>query len=184
MILSGKEIKKRIYKGDIVIDPFEEFQLNPNSYDLTLANELLVYSSNKEYLDMADVNPYKILEIPESGLVLKPGTLYLGKTKEWTETKNLVPMLEGRSSVGRLGISIHATAGFGDVGYRGCWTLEISCVEPVKIYPNVPICQIFYHTIEGEIETTYNGKYQNSSDMSPSKMFMDFCCCREKTYIL
>ncbi len=61
-------------------------------------------------------------------------------------------MLEGRSSVGRLGLFIHVTAGFGDVGFAGYWTLEIFCVQPIRIYPNVEICQIYYHDIHGDYD--------------------------------
>ena len=149
MILSGKEIKSRI--GDeIFIDPYDEKRINPNSYNLALHNELLVYKGS--ILDMKRINRVEKIIIPLSGLVLEPNRLYLGRTVEHTETKNLVPMLEGRSSIGRLGLFVHVTAGFGDVGFRGFWTLEIFCVQPIKIYPNVEICQVYYHTIEGEHE--------------------------------
>ena len=161
MILSGKEIKSRI--GDeIFIDPYDEKRINPNSYNLALHNELLVYKDS--ILDMKRINRVEKIIIPLSGLVLEPNRLYLGRTVEHTETKNLVPMLEGRSSIGRLGLFVHVTAGFGDVGFRGFWTLEIFCVQPIKIYPNVEICQVYYHTIEGEHENYSSGKYQNNKD--------------------
>ncbi len=98
----------------------------------------------------------------------------LGRTVEYTKTKNLVPMLEGRSSVGRLGMFVHVTAGFGDVGFEGFWTLEIFCVQPVKIYPNVEICQIYYHNIEGEYEKYISGKYQKNKEIQPSFIYKDF----------
>ncbi|NOQ41136.1 MAG: dCTP deaminase, partial [Desulfuromusa sp.] len=125
MILSGKEIESRIDQ-DIIIDPFDKNRLNPNSYNLSLHDELIVY--NDTLLDMKKDNPYRKITIPEEGLVLESNRLYLGRTVEFTETKELVPMLEGRSSVGRLGLFIHVTAGFGDVGFKGYWTLEIFCV--------------------------------------------------------
>ena len=103
--------------------------------------------------------------IPEEGLTLKTNKLYLGRTVEYTKTRNLVPMLEGRSSIGRLGLFVHVTAGFGDVGFEGYWTLEIFCVQPVKIYPNVEICQIYYHSVEGDHETYTSGKYQKNKEM-------------------
>ena len=145
MILSGKEIKKRIGK-DIIINPFDEKQLNPNSYNLKLYNELVVY--NESVLDMKKNNSLTKIMISEKGLILKPNILYLGRTVEYTKTNNLVPMLEGRSSIGRLGLFIHVTAGFGDVGFSGYWTLEIFCIHPVKIYPFIEVCQIYYHTID------------------------------------
>ncbi|MGB3985696.1 MAG: dCTP deaminase, partial [Limnochordia bacterium] len=149
MILSGKEIHRNLNKK-IFIEPFNIKQLNPNSYNLRLHNELLVYE--EPVLDMKKPNKTRLITIPESGLVLEPGRLYLGRTIEYTRTEGFVPMLEGRSSVGRLGLVIHVTAGFGDVGFAGYWTLEMFCVNPVKIYPGVEICQIYYHTIEGDYE--------------------------------
>lgn len=144
MILSGKEIEKHIGK-EIIIEPFDRSRVNPNSYNLTLHNELLVYENNE--LDMKKLNPTKRITIPEEGLLLEPNRLYLGRTNEFTKTDGFVPMLEGRSSTGRLGLFIHVTAGFGDVGFSGYWTLEIFCIQPIRIYPNAQICQIYYHTI-------------------------------------
>lgn len=171
MILSGLEIKQRL-GSDIVIDPFDDRRLNPNSYNLRLNNELLVYDT--DVLDMKAENPYRRIDIPKEGLVLKPNKLYLGRTMEYTTTTNLVPMLEGRSSIGRLGLYIHVTAGFGDVGFSGYWTLEIHCIEPVRIYPEVEICQIFYHTIQGDYVNYTSGKYQKNRDIQPSMLYKDF----------
>ena len=114
------------------------------------------------------------LEIPEEGLLLETGKLYLGRTVEYTETQGLVPMLEGRSSIGRLGLFVHITAGFGDVGFKGFWTLEMFCVQPIRIYAGVQICQIFYHSIEGSYQTYSSGKYQNNKGVQPSLLFRDF----------
>ena len=171
MILSGLEIQKRL-GTDIRIDPFDPAALNPNSYNLKLHNELLVY--NETLLDMKKPNAAHKITIPEEGLTLEPGTLYLGRTLEYTETDKLVPMLEGRSSIGRLGLYIHVTAGFGDVGFSGYWTLEIHCIQPIIIYPRVEICQIYYHTIEGAYEKYTSGKYQNNRDIQPSLLYKDF----------
>lgn len=171
MILSGAEIKKRL-GTDISISPFNERQLNPNSYNLTLHNELLVYE--EVVLDLKEPNRYRRLEIPDSGLVLSPNQIYLARTIERTETHNLVPMIEGRSSLGRLGLFVHVTAGFGDVGFCGYWTLEMFAVQPLRIYPDIEICQIIYHTIEGEITEYCSGKYQNNSDIQPSLLYREF----------
>jgi dCTP deaminase len=171
MILSGKEIRERLGR-DIFIEPYNDRQLNPNSYNLRLHNELLVYENN--LLDMKKENRAKKLIIPEDGLILEPGILYLGRTVEHTRTESFVPMLEGRSSIGRLGLFIHVTAGFGDVGFSGFWTLEIFCVQPVKVYPNVEICQIYYHTIKDEYDKYVSGKYQNNDGIQPSLLFKDF----------
>ncbi|MGN8913131.1 dCTP deaminase [Anaerofustis butyriciformans] len=171
MILSGKEIEKNIGK-DIIIEPFDKNKLNPNSYNLSLSNELLVYDNY--VLDMKKENKAHKIIIPEDGLILEPNKLYLGRTNEFTKTDRFVPMLEGRSSTGRLGLFIHVTAGFGDVGFSGYWTLEIFCIQPIKIYPNVEICQIYYHDIKGDYELYKSGKYQNNTGIQPSLMFKDF----------
>jgi len=171
MILSGQEIKKHMGK-EIIIEPFDEKRINPNSYNLSLAGELLVYDNH--VLDMKEPNPVSRIIIPEDGLLLEPNRLYLGRTNEYTSTSRYVPMLEGRSSTGRLGLFIHVTAGFGDIGFSGYWTLEIFCVQPVRIYPNVEICQIYYHDIDGEYELYKSGKYQNNAGIQPSLMYKDF----------
>ena len=171
MILSGLEIKNRIGK-DIEINPYNKNQINPNSYNLKLHNELLVYK--EKIFDMKKPLHTEKIIIPKKGFILEPNKLYLGRTVEYTKTKNLVPMLEGRSSVGRLGMFVHVTAGFGDAGFEGFWTLEIFCVQPVKIYPNVEICQIYYHNIEGEYEKYISEKYQKNKEIQPSCIYKDF----------
>lgn len=170
MILSGNEIRARL-GGDVIIDPFDERQLNPNSYNLRLHDELLAYE--EIVLDMRRPNRFRRHTIPPEGLVLDPNRLYLGRTVERTETQNLVPMLEGRSSIGRLGLFVHVTAGFGDAGFCGYWTLEMFAVQPVRIYPGVQICQIFYHTIEGQVTRYHSDKYQNNHDIQPSLLFKE-----------
>ncbi len=170
MILSGNEIQTRLGK-DIVIDPFDPAQVNPNSYNLSLHKELMVYE--EVVLDMRKANRVRRLEIPPEGIVLSPNQLYLGRTAERTETHNLVPMIEGRSSVGRLGLFVHVTAGFGDVGFCGYWTLEMFAVQPVRIYAGVPICQIFYHQITGKVTEYASNKYQHNSDIQPSLLFKE-----------
>ncbi len=170
MILSGDEIASRL-GGDILLDPFDPANLNPNSYNLTLHDELLTYE--EVVLDMRQANRVRRTTIPPEGLVLQPQQLYLGRTRERTETHNLVPMIEGRSSVGRLGLFVHVTAGFGDVGFCGYWTLEMFAVQPVRVYAGVPICQIFYHQLLGEIREYSSEKYQNNWDIQPSLLFKE-----------
>ncbi|MBN1910357.1 MAG: dCTP deaminase [Pirellulales bacterium] len=170
MILSGHEIEAQLGQN-IVIEPFDPARLNPNSYNLALHDELIIYE--EVVLDMRRSNRVRRMTIPEEGLVLQPGQLYLGRTAERTETHNLVPMIEGRSSVGRLGLFVHVTAGFGDVGFCGYWTLEMFAVQPVRIYAGVPICQIFYHDIRGQISEYSSSKYQNNQDIQPSLLFTE-----------
>ncbi len=171
MILSGREILRHIGR-EIVIEPFDKSRLNPNSYNLSLAGELLVYEAG--ILDMKKDNPTRNISIPEDGLLLEPNKLYLGRTVEYTKTDKFVPMLEGRSSTGRLGLFIHVTAGFGDVGFAGYWTLEMFCIQPVRIYPNAEVCQIYYHDIRGDYDPYDSGKYQNNTGIQPSLMYRDF----------
>jgi dCTP deaminase len=179
MILTGPAIRQRMDAGDIVIDPFDEKQLNPNSYNLRLHNELLIYRKGigagvLETLDMRANNPTTRAKIPLDGFRLIPGILYLGRTVERTETRNLIPQLQGRSSTGRLGLSVHVTAGLGDIGFRGFWTLELTVTHPLKIYPGVEVCQIIYHVPEtgGLPMPEYAGRYQDAKDVEPSKMHL------------
>ena len=171
MILSGKEIVRQLNKN-ITIEPFNVAQVGPNSYNLRLHNELLMYDEVE--LDMKKEHKIAKITIPENGYVIEPGRLYLGRTLEYTATSNYVPMLEGRSSIGRLGMFIHITAGFGDVGFKGFWTLEIMCAHPIRIYAGVEICQIFYHTIQGDFDAYRSNKYQNNEGIQPSMLYKDF----------
>lgn len=172
MILSGRKIAEAVKSGDIQISPFDKKQINPNSYNLRLHNELLTYRNTP--LDAAKENSTEKLTIPESGIVLLPNRLYLARTVEYTKTNKYVPMLEGRSSVGRLGLFVHVSAGFGDIGFSGYWTLEIVPTLPVKIYPGMQICQIYFHTICGEADLYTGGKYQNNTGIQPSLMYEEF----------
>ena len=156
MILTDKQILIAIEKKEIVIDPYDRSNLGTNSYDVHLGKFLSIYDD--KILDARKHNKINTFEIPEEGIVLQPGTLYLGVTDEYTETHATVPFLEGKSSVGRLGIDIHATAGKGDVGFCNNWTLEISCVHPVRVYAGMPIGQLIYFQVNGEIENYYNKK--------------------------
>ena len=156
MILSDNIILEEIDKGTIVIEPFDRKYLGTNSYDVHLGKHLAIYKDS--VLDAKKHNQVEHFEIPEEGYVLQPNILYLGVTQEYTESHSHVPFLEGKSSTGRLGIDIHATAGKGDVGFCNTWTLEISCVHPVRIYAGMPIGQLIYFPVDGEILTKYNDK--------------------------
>ncbi len=171
MILSGNEIRRQL-GTNIKIEPYDERQLNSNSYNVRLHDELLVYDEVE--LDMRRQPRFSRRKIPSEGLVLTPNRLYLARTVERTETHEYVPMLEGRSSIGRLGLFVHVTAGFGDAGFCGYWTLEMFAVHPIRIYAGVEIAQIFYHTVEGEITEYNSDKYQFNRDIQPSMLFKDF----------
>lgn len=171
MILSGNKIAALQGKG-IDIEPFSPAQVNPNSYNLTLSDELAIYT--EDTLDMKKEPTLEYIKIPKEGYILEPGRLYLGRTQEYTATDKFVPMLEGRSSIGRLGLYIHVTAGFGDVGFHGYWTLEMHCLQPIRIYSGVEICQIYYHTIDGEYDLYHAGKYTNNKGIQGSQLYKDF----------
>ena len=156
MILTDTQILKSIEDGNIVIEPFRPECLGTNSYDVHLGKYLAVYENRA--LDAREHNTIRHFEIGPEGFVIEPGILYLGVTEEYTETHHTVPFLEGKSSIGRLGIDIHATAGKGDVGFCNSWTLEISCVQPVRIYANMPIGQLIYFMVAGDIKNYYNLK--------------------------
>lgn len=172
MILTDKKILEAIERREIVIEPFRRECLGTNSYDVHLGKYLAVYQDR--VLDAKRHNPVTHLEIGDEGFVLQPGTLYLGVTEEYTETHNSVPFLEGKSSVGRLGIDIHATAGKGDVGFSNHWTLEISCAQPVRVYAGMPIGQLIYFLVDGDIENYYhkkqNAKYNQRTDRPVESM--------------
>lgn len=173
MILTGTAIKHAVDIGDIEISPFDESQIGPNSYDLRLGD--LVSEPLTETLDAAERPSFVESKIGKGGILLQPGRLYLMATKEVTHTSRYVPCIEGRSSVGRLGINIHATAGFGDIGFRGTWTLEVSCIVPVRIYANMRICQIYFMEprLFGNGASYYAGKYLGQKEPKISGIYRE-----------
>lgn len=174
-ILTGEQIYEKYNNKELYISDFSRERLNPNSYNLRLSRKLAKYTNN--VLDMKKPNDITYIDIPDEGYLLEPGIVYLGRTLERTRTSTTVPMLEGRSSIGRLGMSIHVTAGFGDIGFDGYWTLEITVVQPLMIYPEVEVCQIYYHTIEeGAKYRPYalDAKYNHNDGIQPSLLYRDF----------
>jgi dCTP deaminase len=177
MILSDAKIREALDDRRIVIRPFRPECLGTNSYDVHLGPYLAVYRSAA--LDAKRDNPVKEFRIPRDGYVLIPGQLYLGVTEEYTETHGYVPFLEGKSSVGRLGIDIHSTAGKGDEGFCNYWTLEMSVKVPVRVYAGMPVGQLIYFEISGRVDRSYSAKksakYRKvSAHPTPSRMFMNF----------
>ncbi|MGI8952315.1 MAG: dCTP deaminase [Chitinophagaceae bacterium] len=167
MILSDKHILEEITKGTIKIEPYRRECLGSNSYDVHLGKWLATYIDAE--LDAKKHNKIEYIEIPQDGFLLQPQVFYLGATEEYTETHAHVPFLEGKSSTGRLGIDIHATAGKGDVGFCGHWTLEISVKKPVRVYKGMPVGQLIYFPVDGEIEIKYNEKKDAKYSGQPSK---------------
>jgi dCTP deaminase len=176
MILTDKTIIDEIALKNIVIEPLIEANIGTNSVDLTLSKTLLMYTDH--VLDVRKKPQTVDIIIPEEGMILQPGILYLASTVEYTETLRHVPIIQGKSSLGRLGLFVHITAGFGDVGFSGHWTLELSCVQPIKIYAGMKIAQICYHDISEMPSIDYaskaDAKYSNQgSNPVPSKNYLN-----------
>lgn len=170
MILTGSEIRRRRDMGDIVIYPWNENQLNPNSYNLRLGNRFLIYKVDRVQSIYDNPTPDAEFNIPmDQKFQIYPGDLVLAETLEHTETHGLVPMIESRSSMARQFCPVHS-AGFGDIGFTGKWTLELSPRVITTLWPGMEICQIYYHTIEGSADMVYQGRYNNNSGVETVKM--------------
>ena len=169
MVLTGKEIIENIKLNKIEVDPFSPQHVGPNSIDLHLADELLVYTNT--ILDSRTENQTEVYQKDsiKGGWFLEPNRLYLGSTVEKVGSKTHLPLYEGRSSYGRLGIQVHSTAGVGNLGFFGTITLEITVAQPIWIYPNDRLCQVLFLSTVGEV-TEYKGKYQNQSKTTSSRV--------------
>lgn len=169
-MLTGHEIMKQIKKGNIGIEPFNLEQLNPNSYNVRLADRLKVYEPGVILDPKKNNDCYTEIVIPDYGFVLSPGKLYIGATKEIISSDKFISAIDGRSSIGRLGMQIHLTAGFGDLGFKGTYTLEITVINPVRIYPGLPIAQVYFEKPDGKIDFLYHGRYQGQIEPTESKI--------------
>lgn len=172
MILTDKTIIDEIAAKNIVIEPLIEANIGTNSVDLTLSNKLIIYTDH--VLDVRKKPQTAEIVIPDEGMILQPGILYLASTVEYTETLRHVPIIQGKSSLGRLGLFVHVTAGFGDVGFKGHWTLELVCVQPIRIYAGMKIAQLVYNDISEMPKISYDkkmdAKYSNQGiDPQPSR---------------
>lgn len=175
-MLTGQAIIDAVNEGKIHISDFDLNRINPNSYNLRLHPQLKVYTD--PVLDARKKNNVRELIIPEEGLVLEPGQLYIGRTVESTATDFYIPEIDGRSSYGRLGIWIHVTAGFGDVGFNGTWTLEIAVLHPLRVYPYDEIAQVCFFTPHGSTNIKYDGRYQGQLEATESRVEL-----RKKVYV-
>lgn len=215
-ILSDLAIRQAIEADDIQISPFNAEQLNITSYDLTLGDQVRIYTdwvgiddqAAKTFPDCTKdgghLRPYdKLLDSgvflnpsleahdsrrplktftfqidPELGWVLKPGIGYLMHTRERVWTRKYNPVLDGKSSIGRLFLQVHATAGYGDPGFDGQYTLEVIVQHPIRVYPGMRFCQIRFHTIAGELSKTYDqvGHYTGTQAQGaiPSQAWRQF----------
>lgn len=184
MILTGSEIEKEIKEGRINISPFNAQHLQPNSYDLHLD------CSEFEIFKGFDIDSYKFGrfyrieedkfspiyekythtggDLQKSGMFLEPNTCYLFSTIETTHTDYYAPMIEGVSTNARVFLTNHQTAGFGDIGFNGKWTLEIKVSEKTPVWHGMRIAQIYFHKVIGEINL-YKGRYQNQNKVEGAK---------------
>ena len=171
-----EEISKALLDGkDNILSEEENEKRNKRLQEIYKKKEEISTQVLREYaLDPKKDNETTDIEIPEEGYVLIPGILYLGETMEYTETYGLVPNIDGRSTTGRLGIEVHRTAGFGDTGFKGKWTLEITVTHTVIVYPGMEIGQLYYETIEGDTSMSYNGKYQNQQGVQAAKVDKEY----------
>ena len=160
MILSGLKIKEEVLNGNITINPFNDSLLNPNSYNYRLGEELLLIEN--EVIDPKKKCKYKKIKLTKEGYLLEPNKLYLASTIEVIGSDKYVTQLIGRSSIGRLGLFLQITAPLGHVGCKHSWTLELKCVQPLRVYPNMKIGQVTFWCIDGEYNK-YNGNYTNYS---------------------
>ncbi|GAA1357674.1 dCTP deaminase [Streptomyces beijiangensis] len=170
MILTGPEINAAVADGRLRITPFAPDQTNPNSYNVRLGSTLLTYTA--KVIDAHLPNPTRTIRIPKDGYVLEPGELYLGHTVEEVGSDLFVPLLFGRSSVGRLGLFVEITAPIGDIGFHGQWTLMLSPVRRLRVYAGMKIGQVMFFVSTGDIDL-YRGKYQGAVGPQPSRYWRD-----------
>ncbi|HKP90654.1 MAG TPA: dCTP deaminase [Thermoleophilaceae bacterium] len=186
MVLSDKTIRAEIDSGRIAIDPFDPELVQPSSVDVRVDRSFRVFHNNRyAYIDvrqpMEDLT--ELVEV-EGGrpFILHPGEFVLGQTLERvTLPDDLVARLEGKSSLGRLGLLIHSTAGFVDSGFSGNLTLELSNVAnlPITIYEGMPIGQLSFMRMDGPVERPYgsretSNKYQGQTEPTPSRFYLNF----------
>jgi dCTP deaminase len=185
-VLSDRDIRAAIEAGEIVIRPYDPQDLQPSSVDLHLDRRFRVFRNNRyPYIDVRSPQPdlTELVSVADDEpFILHPGEFVLGQTLEWTELpNNLVARLEGRSSLGRLGLLIHSTAGYVDPGWKGNLTLELSNVAnlPIALYYAMSIGQISYFKMSSEVERPYGSaalgsKYQGQSEPTASAFHRDF----------
>ncbi len=181
MLLSDKDILKEIKAGNISIKPFRIKNLQPASYDLSMGNSFLIFNHTEHALiDVKKKVPKYTTKLTlKNGarFIIHPGEFALGTTLESVKLGGMiVGRIEGRSSLGRLGVVIHATAGFVDPGFEGCLTLEMSNFGklPVALYTGMKIGQLAFHYISSKPLKLYKGKYSKAKSAMESKIYEDF----------
>jgi len=176
MILSDRSIKALIEEGKLKIEPFDGSLIQCSSLDLRLGYQIARYKV-KDFLDVKRQNwETHIEEITEEGFFIQPKEFVLASTLEYIELPpNLTAFVEGRSSLGRLGLFIE-NAGWVDAGFKGQLTLELFNANsyPIKLYPKMKICQLVFARLDQKPLNPYNGKYQGQRGVVPSKIYLDY----------
>lgn len=160
MILTQSEIRLAVQIGHIVIDPFNEQMLNPNSYNYHLNRTLKILDDHT--LELFKHPRYQEIVIPDDGIILQPRRVYLGTTMETIGSTEYVPTLIGRSSLGRLGLFLQISADLGNLGAVHRWTLELVACQPIRIYPGMVIGQVSFWVPTGE-KLLYSGYFGHFS---------------------
>ncbi len=173
MILTGSEIGRAVSLGDIVISPFSPEKINPNSYNFRLDSKLRVYREG--VIDIKQEHVTQEIIIGPEGYVLEPMRLYLACSIEKMGSTKYVPTYAARSSVARLGMFINFSAPLGDIGFIGCWTIQLLAINRVRLYAGMDIGQMMFWCVRGDIEL-YNGKYQGATGIYPSRLYLDYQC--------
>ena len=171
MILTGNKIKEEVNDNKIIITPFSEDRVTTNSYDLTLGDNLVLYTD--EVLDPKKKPNTKKIIIPDEGYVMQRGDFLLGCSNEMVGSEHYVPIIHAKSSIARLGLFIHITSGLFDIGCICDATFHLYATMPVRLYKNMPIAQITFWCTKGDIKL-YNGKYQGDRGIAPSRIYKDF----------
>lgn len=171
MILTGNKIIEEVKNGKIEIAPFDESKITTNSYDLSLGETIIRYTS--EFINPKIETTYEEIKIPNDGLLLKPGEFVLGHSNERIGSDFYVPLIHGKSGIARMGLFVHVTADLIDIGSHGVTTFQLYATLPIHLYPNILIAQISFWVPFGDI-VLYKGKYQNSKGPRPSMMHKDF----------
>jgi dCTP deaminase len=160
MILTGPAIRSAVQSGQVVLEPFDETDLNPNSYNFHLAEAILVPGEGQRW---------RKVKLSHDGYLLLPHKVYLGTTLEHIGSNHFVTLLLGRSSLGRLGLFLNITADLGHLGSSSRWTLELMVVQPLRIYPNMKIGQVSFWLTDPTSPDRYHGRYHNDTGPSPNR---------------
>ncbi len=180
-VLSDGTIRRLVESGRIKIDPWDPNLVQPASVDLRLGDSFRVFHNHRaSAIDLRDPPSHLTEEVRVTGdepFVIHPGEFALGRTEEWVELpEDIVARIEGKSSLGRLGLIVHATAGFCDPGWKGTLTLELANLTrvPIRLYHKLPIAQLSFMTLDAPAERPYGhaelgSHYQGQVDATASR---------------